>query len=109
ETARVTAAGHAADEHALIEEAIAHPDAIAEDRAAGERARRIHRHDRHAVVALPVLGCEPRDERALAAAGRPGDTDAARAACLGIEGAKDVGAPALIVLDDGQERREPPL
>ena len=45
EPAQMAARRHAADEHAGIARVRLHPHAIAEDRAAGERARRIDRDD----------------------------------------------------------------
>ena len=52
--AEVAACRHAADEHAVVSSVRLHADAIAEDRAAGERARRIDRDDADA----PAVRCE---------------------------------------------------
>src|SRR4029079_19748577 len=106
EAAGVAPAGHAPDEHALVEEPVAHPDAVTEDRSAGERARRVDRDDRDAFEDLPVLGREPRDERALPAAGRPGHADDACLAGLWVERPEDVGAARFVVLDDREEPRD---
>src|SRR5258708_8764787 len=107
--AGVPAARHAPDEHALVEEPVAHPDAVAEDRAAGERARRVDRDDGDAVVALAVLGREARDERALAATGRTGDADDAGLARQRVQLAQHVRAAGLVVLDDREQARDAAL
>src|SRR5437867_3517852 len=49
ETAGVTTARHAADEQALVEETLAHPNAVAEDGPAAEGRRRVDGDDRDAV------------------------------------------------------------
>jgi hypothetical protein len=62
----VTAGGHRADEHAVITGVALHPDAIAEQRAAGDRARRVDRDDRHGPLTPTQLGDQGSHQRALA-------------------------------------------
>ena len=45
EPAEVAARRHRADEHARVEEVVGEPDPVAEQRALGERARRVDRDD----------------------------------------------------------------
>ena len=105
ETAGVTAARHAADEEALVEETLAHPNAVAEDRAAAEGRRRVHRDDPDTVGRRPVRAGEPVDERALATARWTGDTDDLRVTGERIQRAQRVRSAGLVVLDDGQKPR----
>ena len=76
EAAQMSARRHAADEHALVGRVRLHAQAIAEHRAAGERARRIDgdHADARAGCARNSVD-QPIDERALARAGRTGDAD----------------------------------
>ena len=57
QTAQGTTCGHRADEDAGVERQVAHADAIAEDRAAGERRGRVDREDSDGTAA------RPRDQR----------------------------------------------
>ena len=50
------AAAHRTDVDAVVERHGLHPDAVAEQRAAGEGAGGIHGHDRHPESGLPVGG-----------------------------------------------------
>ncbi len=84
-------ASHGADVDTLIEGDGFHPDAVAEERAAGERAGGVHGHDGHAEPCLPVGGDQAFHEGRFAGAGRAGDTDAASPA----EGAVHVREEAL--------------
>jgi hypothetical protein len=68
----VAARRHAADEHARVAGVRLHADAVAEDRAAAERARGIDGHDADR-PARARNSASAIDERALAGAGRPGD------------------------------------
>ena len=106
EAAGVAAARHAADEKPLVEEAIPHADAVAEDRPARERARGIDGDDRDACARLAVRAGEPVHEGALAASRRAGDPDHLRAARLGIERAHRVGGPGLVVLHHREQARD---
>ena len=56
---------------------IVHPDPVTQDRAAGLRARRIDRQDAEP-AAIDARQRKPARERALAGAGRAGDTDPPR-------------------------------
>ena len=75
EAAGMAATRHAPDEEALIEEPLAHADAVAEDRAAAERRGRVDGDDRDAVGRRAVRAGETIHQRALAASGRSGDAD----------------------------------
>src|SRR4029077_13715673 len=106
EPARMPATRHRADEDALIEETLAHPDTVAEDRAAAERARRIDGDDRDTGRALAVDAGESIDECRLAAARRARDPDRLRPAGLWVELAHRRGRAGRVVLDDGNETRD---
>ena len=60
-----------------------HADAVAEDRAAGERAGGIDGDDADRLPRLRQSAGEAVDERGLAGAGRAGDADDPRAAGRG--------------------------
>ena len=63
-----------------------HPHAVAENRAAGERAGRIDGDRRRpSLPSARSCGDQPIDQRALAGAGRPGDADEIGAAGVGEE------------------------
>ena len=84
EAAEMPAGRHRADEHARVGRVVLHAHAVAEDRAAGERARRVDRE--HAD--LVAVGADARDEPVgsvdLPAPGRAGDADGVGAArCAG--------------------------
>src|SRR5439155_26140771 len=106
ETAGVTAARHAADEKALVEETLAHPNSVAEDRAAAEGRRRVHRDDRDAVGRRAVRAGEPVHERALPTAGRTGDADDLGVTGERIERAQRVRGAGLVVLNDREKARD---
>ncbi len=99
QSAKVAARRHAADEDAGIAGMRLHPHAIAKDRAAGERARRVDGDD----ADRTARGADGRrqlvDERALAGAGRPRDADQERAAGAGKDPADEIGAGRRFVLD----------
>ena len=80
EPAEMPARGHAADEDAVVADVRLHAHAIAEDRAAGERAGRIDGEDADRLAAGANSVDQPIDERALAGARRAGDADQVRAA-----------------------------
>src|SRR6266550_2916130 len=106
EPACVPPARHRADEDPLVEEALAHPDAVAEDRATAEGTRRIDRDDGNVRRALAERGRETVHERRLPAAWRAGDADDLRSAGLRIKRSHRAGCPGLVVLDDGQQSRD---
>ena len=86
EPAEVAARPHRADEDLRVEEVVGEADAVAEERALGERARRVDGDRRRRSVPSPAD--EP-DERAirldLPTPGGPGDADRVGAAGLRVE------------------------
>ena len=85
--------GEALDENALVERVLLHPDPVAEDGAAGIRARRVDRDDPDRLPALPQVRGDPVDEGRLPGARRP-------------RHAEDVGAPRVPVQClQGEDRR----
>ena len=73
--AEVAARAHRADVDAGVEKVIRQADAVAEERAARERARRIDRDDADRPLGLAHEPDERADETRLADARRPGDAD----------------------------------
>ncbi len=76
EPAQRAAGGHRADEDPGIERQRLHPDPVAQQGTAGERAGRVHRHDRHGESVGPESRRQPLGQGGLAGAGRTGDPDA---------------------------------
>src|SRR3989442_798691 len=109
EPARVPTARHRADENPLVEESLAHADAVAEDRTAAEGARRIDRDDGDARGTLAECGRETVHQGGFAAAGRTGDPHDLRAAGLRVQRAHRLCGPRLVVLHDRQDARDPAL
>ncbi len=68
QTAGMAARRHRADEHVAVAGIGLHPNPVAEQRTAGDRARRIDRDDRHRPAGLPDLRDQRGDERRLARA-----------------------------------------
>jgi hypothetical protein len=94
------ARGHAADEHAGVLCVRLHPQAIAEDGAAGERAGGVHGNDADGFVGLARFGGEAIDQRAFTGARRASDADE-----IGVSGMlKDVahqrGRGGRLVFDE---------
>ena len=106
EAARVAARRHRADEHAVVARVRLHPDPVAEQRAAGDRRRRVDRHHRDRAPGLAQRGDQRRDERRLAGARRPGDADEVRAAGQRVQAAQRVLGDRRVVLDGRQQARE---
>ena len=105
--AGVAARRHRADEHAVVAGVCLHPDAVAEQRAAGDRARRVDGDHRHG----PAGARGPRAISAatsvdLPAPGRPGDADQMRAPGLRIEPPQRGLGDRRAVLDRGQQPGE---
>ena len=75
ETAERAARRHAADEDVGVGSEVLHADAVAEERAVGERAGRVDGDDADAAAVLAVFAGERAGERALAGAGGAGDAD----------------------------------
>ena len=109
EPAGVPARGHRADEHVAVGRVGLHPDPVAEQRAAGDRRRRIDGHDRHGPTGGADLRDERRDERGLAGARRSGDPDEVRRPASGYSRRSAASASVGAVLDGGQQpgEREP--
>src|SRR3954452_5076928 len=82
--AEVASRPHRADEDLGVEEVVAEPDPVAEQRAVRERTRGIDRDDAHRDLALPDVPDQSRDEARLADSGRAGDPDRVRGARLRI-------------------------
>ena len=99
-----------ADEGVRMSAVLAHPDPVAEHRAAADRARGIEGDDRDLQAALEP-GAEQRvDERRLAAARHAGDADDARPAGLRREPRRRGGGAGRVVVEQRQEPRDrPPL
>ena len=95
----MAAAGHRTDEYALVQEALAHADAIAEDRSPRERARGVHRDDRDTVTARPVRADERAHQCRLPAAGRAGHADHRCFPGVAVRRAHQLGRSVLIVLE----------
>ena len=106
ESARVAAARHRTDEDALVEEALAHADAVAQDRPAAEGARGIDGDDRDTRGTLAVRAREVVHQGRLPAAGRTGHPHDLGAAGVRVERAQDLGRARVVVLHDAHEPRE---
>ena len=75
QAAELAARRHRAHEDVAVGRVIHHPDAVAEDRAARVRRRRVHGQDADPPAPRTPLADEPVDERRLAAPRGPGDAD----------------------------------
>ena len=106
EAARMAARRHRADEHVAVARVGLHPNAVAEERAPGDRRGRVHGHDRDRPTGSPNLRDERCDEGRLARARRPGDAHEMRPAGLCVELAHRRLAQRRAVLDRGQEPGE---
>ncbi len=126
QAAEVAPRRHAADEHVLVRGMGLHPQAVAEDRAAAERAggidgdhadrvERSGRRDRREFFALTLRALLTRralrrrrsdgrhqsiDQRALPRSGRAGDADEIGAAGAAEDLGDEVGARRVFVLDE---------
>ena len=98
EPAERAARGHRADEHARVEEVLGQADAVAEQRALGERRGRIDGQHGHLPVGLARVGCECADQGGLAHAGRTGEPDDGRLAGVRIDLAHELPALGIVVL-----------
>ena len=107
QAAHVAARRHAADEHVRVLRVRLHAHAVAEDRAAGERAGRIDRDHTDGFGGLARFGRQAIDQRALAGAGRPGDADQVGAAGVRKDVADQRGRAGGFVFDqrDGAGHR----
>src|SRR5215471_19002557 len=91
---------HRADEDLRVEEVVAEPDPVAEQRAVREWARGIDRDHADGDVALTDVSDQGRDEARLPDAGRTGDADRVRGACLRVEVGYDAVGERIPVLDE---------
>ena len=105
----MSATRHRADVDPLVEEALAHPDTVAEDRATAERARRIDCDDRHARGPFAIDRGKSVDERRFAAARWPGDPHDLGVTGIRIERPHRLGRARLVVLNNGDEARDRPF
>jgi hypothetical protein len=85
QAAEVAARAHRADEDAGIEEVVAEPDPVAEQRALRERARRVDGDDADALLLRAHVPDERADQRRLADARRARDADRVGAPGLAVE------------------------
>jgi hypothetical protein len=90
EAAEVAARAHRPDEDARVEEVVAEPDPVSEQRALGERARRVDRDHADALLVAAHVPDERADQRGLADARRTRHADGVGAAGVGVEVADDV-------------------
>ena len=97
---------HAANEDAFVAVALRHPNAVAQDSAAADRAARIDRQHRDPAVADANCADQGVDQRALTDAGRPGNADHVRLAGLGVE-LSEGPLPGLVpLLQQGDQARQ---
>ena len=106
QAAELAARRERADEDVRMRRVRAHADAVAEDRAAADRARRVDR-DHGDRVALGEPGAEQRvDQRRLAAAGNAGDADDPGAAGALAPARRGLARAGPVVVDQRQQARE---
>ena len=97
---------HRADEDAGVEEVLGQPDAVAEQRAAAERRRRVDREHGDLAVGGAAELDQRADQRRLAGAGRPGEADDRRVAGLRVDLADERPALGVVVLDQRDAARQ---
>ena len=85
EPAQGAAVGHRADEDAGVEEVVGQADAVAEQRAVGERRGRVDRQDGDLALLLAAQLGQRADQRRLARAGRAGEADDRRPARVRVD------------------------
>jgi len=96
----------APDEDPLVEEVTLHADAVAQDGAAAERARRVDGDDSDAAVGATQMRRQPVDQGRLAGPGRAGDPDHVCAARMRKDAAHDLRDRGRPSLDEGHQARE---
>ena len=106
--AEVAARAHRADEDARVEEVVGEADAVAEERALRERARRVDRDDADGALERADVAEKRADQARLADAGRAGDADRVRLARLRVEVVDEVAGERVAVLDERDRPRERP-
>ena len=104
--AEMPARAHRADEDLRVEEVLREPDAIAEQGALRERARRVDGDHADALVLRADLADERGDQARLADAGRPGDADDVGGARLRVDLADELVRQRVAVLDERDRPRE---
>ena len=109
QTAHPAAGGHGADEHPRVTAVFRHPHPIPQQRAAAERAGRVHGQDRDRQADLAVAGGQRRHERRFARARRAGYADQMRLACVRKSRLHDPGGVDRPVLHaaDGARKGKP--
>src|SRR5215218_2771741 len=100
EAAEVPARAHGADEDVAVEEVVREPDAVAEERALRERARRVDRDHSHRRTARTQVADQGADEGRLPDARRSGDSQHRRPTCLGVDGCDHLRGQRVAVLDE---------
>ncbi len=101
QSAQGAARGHAANVDAGVGEVVLHADAVAEDGAAGVRAGGIDGDDADGLILLAIVLGQLVDQRALASAGRAGESEDAGVAGLRKRGFEQIGPAGGAVLDGG--------
>ena len=85
QAAQCAARGERPDEHAFVFRVPQHADAVAQNRAAGERAGRVNGQNADGFFVFAEFADERVGQRAFARAGRAGNADDKRFACVGKE------------------------
>ena len=106
EASQMASRRHAADKHALVFGVRLHAHAVAQNRSAAVRARRIDAQHADGTPALANLCREPVHERALAGARRSGDADEIRASGVLEDAADEARAFGRFVFDQGNGARD---
>jgi hypothetical protein len=104
--AQVAARCHAADEDVAIPRVRLHADAVAEERAAGERTGRIHGHDADRPALRTNSSRKTIDERALPGPGRAGDTNQVGSPRAREDASDQIGAGRPLVFDERNRARD---
>ena len=94
EAAEVAAARQRAHEHAVVVERRRHADAVAQNGAARDRARRVDGDDADRLGLLAQVARVGVEQRRLAGAGRTGDADHDGVPEVGLHGREQAGAAA---------------
>ncbi|MEL7043662.1 MAG: hypothetical protein AAGL66_01390 [Pseudomonadota bacterium] len=107
QSTEVAASRHGPDKNARIIGVLTHTRSIAEERAAGKRRGRVHRDDRYSLAPAAKPGDERIDQRRLADARGPGESDDIRLAALGVNRGVKRGPELKIALNetDGAGKR----
>jgi hypothetical protein len=106
--AEMTPAGHGPDVDARVDRVVLHPDPVAQDRPAGERAGRVDREHADPLALAAVGAHQLVGQRGLAHAGRAGQPDD-----LGLAGVRgqrrgDLGQARVAVLDEADQPGDRP-